>query len=1037
MANPLQQAGAQADKPSKFAPIYTNQFWSGLWTNRSLLRDAATPFLIGKFYSGSRYESMVSGQNVEISQRLTAIRRPGNSVYNSNTFDPIDDFYAFHVFDTTSSTPVESIRIIADSPTAVYDITGGTQTVIFAKPGNAGQTFFQAVGNTLYMGNGVNQNKWTWYPNWIASNGYAVGTIITDSNGNLQQLVGASNCSISNVAIANNLLTLSVSGASLANGETFLLGGLTTATALNGQFITLLSSSSSILTATVDIQTYSSAPDNGTVYLISPFAAGVTGSSAPNWGTNIGDTTTDASALWLNKGPAVEDWGIVAPTSAPAVANVPNSGSFNAWVASTFYNPSLLMYDGVNLQLLTGAGTTNATVPVFSTVSGGTTTDGSATWTAQTGSGGHTAARQTNHSYVVGDFIRVAVTQTIKTPIINKDIQPGKSPVVGYTTEVVTTGTYFYKCTTAGGSNSSATGNLQWPAGLGATLQEPNESLVWTNVGPNITRIAGTTSAVAAIAGSTKVSLTTEIDDASGAGGGTGLFQNVTIAGLSGAAAPTWKTALGQTTADGSAVWSNGGPATAPNLSPWLYGYAFKNSVTGHVSSMSPASSAIILSASSYISVSGSGDPNFRTDGVDTIEIYRTTQGQSTFFYVNDIPAPLGGQPFSWIDTNPDPGIIINITTGLPDYVNSPLSTMNIFIEADVTGVNSPPPAGFLPQAYHLNRIFGNVSELVNYSSAPGASIGVGPESFPPIQFWQMSATATKLWPSTLGLMVFCVEGVFVSPGIDSNGLPLDPVPLLEDVGLLSANYFTVNGSTPTIYTSDQQTLTLDPSSGLSRIGFPIEDTLAATFTSTGGYMTWHTSGPDQALYIADGSTGWYRCAPVPAPESTGNTWSPKANIVGGVKCVKSIEVAPGIKRLLSGPAVSGPILQRDYTTYQDGGSSYPANFVVGNIVLAQPSQLAQVAYITTEAVAVGSRPAISVLIDEISGVFESIEQRENDPPGFPASLSLYADRWYFDQLQHTAQMRSMQVNFSWPAENAANELLTYTIVGQLLIEED
>ena len=41
MANLLQQAGASSE-PTSFAPLHTNRIFTGLWTNRNLLLDAAT-----------------------------------------------------------------------------------------------------------------------------------------------------------------------------------------------------------------------------------------------------------------------------------------------------------------------------------------------------------------------------------------------------------------------------------------------------------------------------------------------------------------------------------------------------------------------------------------------------------------------------------------------------------------------------------------------------------------------------------------------------------------------------------------------------------------------------------------------------------------------------------------------------------------------------------------------------------------------------------------------------------------------------------
>ena len=77
MAGPLQQAGAVSE-PSEYATLAMDRHITGLWTQRSLLRDADVPYLYGKFYGASRYDSLLDGLNREISARLTNIRRPGS-----------------------------------------------------------------------------------------------------------------------------------------------------------------------------------------------------------------------------------------------------------------------------------------------------------------------------------------------------------------------------------------------------------------------------------------------------------------------------------------------------------------------------------------------------------------------------------------------------------------------------------------------------------------------------------------------------------------------------------------------------------------------------------------------------------------------------------------------------------------------------------------------------------------------------------------------------------------------------------------------
>src|SRR5947209_18192809 len=158
--------------------------------------------------------------------------------------------------------------------------------------------------------------------------------------------------------------------------------------------------------------------------------------------------------------------------------------------------------------------------------------------------------------------------------------------------------------------------------------------------------------------------------------------------------------------------------------------------------------------------------------------------------------------------------------------------------------------------------------------------------------------------------------------------------------------------------------------------------------------------------------------------------WSPQAVITGGCSGVQSVEVSPGSHKLLVGPASSGQILKRDLSTNTDNGATYAHNAIVGSIVMAQPGQLAELAFITLDGIRTGTRPTIGVLLGEISGAFEVLTQNCQDPPNLPASATLYADRYYLAQNSAPPLCRHLQIMFSYAAEDAANELLTYTIFG-------
>src|SRR5271165_37615 len=97
MPNNLQLNGAQSQKNTRFAPIFTGRWSSGIWTNRSPLRDANTTRLVEKFY-GPAGDALIAGLNTEVTNRLTLARRPGNSIFDNNEWPTILDFGEFHLF---------------------------------------------------------------------------------------------------------------------------------------------------------------------------------------------------------------------------------------------------------------------------------------------------------------------------------------------------------------------------------------------------------------------------------------------------------------------------------------------------------------------------------------------------------------------------------------------------------------------------------------------------------------------------------------------------------------------------------------------------------------------------------------------------------------------------------------------------------------------------------------------------------------------------------------------------------------------------
>lgn len=507
--------------------------------------------------------------------------------------------------------------------------------------------------------------------------------------------------------------------------------------------------------------------------------------------------------------------------------------------------------------------------------------------------------------------------------------------------------------------------------------------------------------------------------------------------GVSGTTIPTFATGLNQLTNDNpNLIWINKGPASAPapgTISAFNGGYqyaiALVNSATNTVSNATQLSvttgnfiGAAGVSISGGLPALASIDPQS-----DYVAIFRTTDGFTTPFLI-----PGTGNSI----------YTIPLSTYIQDGYNDTASDteLNNLIQAAVNGENTPPANGAKNLTYHLSRIFFSIGNTVYWTSGPDTPVGNGVEGVAPSNTQVFPSLVTRVVPTTVGAFVFTVSDIYIIVGQGTTTSPIQPAyPYLKGIGLLNYNALEINGSDIGFYSSDKRFIVLNPSSGPSNIGFFISDKLqASSWNGSNVYVTWHASGEDNAWFVADGSTGWYRVSPTPAPEQ-GITWSPFATIVGGAKAVQSIETSPGVHKLLVGPTGTGSILNRDLTNWRDGTSTYTWFATVGSHVLASPGQLAEVAFLATDCVATGTRPSISVLLNEAfpyyTGPFEALNFPSPDPPQLTESKSIYGQRFYLSESGQPAVCRSMQWKIEFPAENFQNELLSATLFGAILVE--
>ena len=151
MPSAFDAVGAQEKNPSRGKPIHIARMETGLFTNRSPIHDPAA-FVISKFYGGY-VDALIDGSNMEVSNALTLIRRPGLSEWSSVTVpDQVNWFYDWRTLDC-------GVKVVVDTTTSTYLQTATTQTQIFTKSAGAGQGYYQGVADTLYYGDGIDLQK--------------------------------------------------------------------------------------------------------------------------------------------------------------------------------------------------------------------------------------------------------------------------------------------------------------------------------------------------------------------------------------------------------------------------------------------------------------------------------------------------------------------------------------------------------------------------------------------------------------------------------------------------------------------------------------------------------------------------------------------------------------------------------------------------------------------------------------------------------------------------------------------------------------
>jgi hypothetical protein len=1032
MTGLFEGAGAQPKNPSRGKPITPAlRFETGIFTNRSPLHDPSS-WIYSHFYQGYQ-DTLIDGLNMEISNQLTLVRRPGLSQWSTIPVPTQPNwFYNWNTLD-------QGVKVVVDTASASFLQTAGTQTQIFGKTVGAGQGYYQGVADTLYSGDGVDLQKyilpagtvWNWgiatptvaptltiTPSASASTVWAASTVfptmgmIVDSNGNIQQLIsvnatGTNSTQLGTTGNGNPAWNQIPQGTTTDNGWNWTNWGPIG----TWQAHKVYNDASTGGSLTQPCIIYDATTKCCFIVGNSPTGPGTSGGTKPNFssasGSSVQDNPGGPGLTWFNIGLPLP-W--IGSHSYNAIGGGRNSNTGSAVEPQSLVNGlpvNQTIFWQVNNTGLTQTSSASGINPPWSTLTGGLTTDNQLIW-LNLGS----SVRQTNHSYTPW-----TANQTVFSAIVDKN------------------NNYQVCITATGASSAQATTSINWSTGYGQ--QTSDGGVTWMCVGPKMSWAANTQWFLPAAGwfppgGSVTFGGAVIVDSNNN-------IQAVIQSGKSSTVAPTWATTpVGTTTNDNAAKWILIGPASTVGFS-WAtsvtYAYSYTSRTTtdtynstappdwpaplgapigagsGHVSTASPLTKLTGANpgATVTLTIPRSTDPQ-----VDTITIWKTLDGGSTLFFLTEVPNPPAATP----------------TQTVVD--SQPFTVVNQLIPAPINGSNNPPPAGFLPMAYHFERIWGAVGNFVYCSGGGDVLTGNPNESFDPQDFFQFPSPVTKIVPTATGILVFLTNNVYAILG----GPVFDtffPSPMVPGVGLLHYNALDVHGGVIYLFTADNQFISFDPSGGAQRMGGPIADKLQF-FNSNNTFVTVHESGNDNCIIVADGATGWYRLNPSQFPNGS-QVWSPFAAITGGAGAVLSIEVSQGVHRLLvGGVGNNANILQRDFTTFRDNGTPYTCFGTIGSLVLAQPGQIAGVTFANVRCVRTGTAPTVSFLLNEISGAFTTFPQAQAYPwqiygqTGQPSSL--YSNAYYFRAAGVPALCEHLQIKVAFPAENFQNEVLTMSLFG-------
>lgn len=454
----------------------------------------------------------------------------------------------------------------------------------------------------------------------------------------------------------------------------------------------------------------------------------------------------------------------------------------------------------------------------------------------------------------------------------------------------------------------------------------------------------------------------------------------------------------------------------------YQYVQCFGNAYSGHISSPTPPAPETIIvntgvpgvqpqNQTVLITATISPDPQ-----VTDIHIFRSTDG--------------GGEPFFELPNSPipnKPDTAGGTTATLRDTAQDwQLQVANI---APQPHFNDPPPQGALDPVWFSGRLWMHKKNLLYFSSGPDITMGNPEESwFPEYVFEIPGAEIIRKFAIPNGMLVFSVDDIFLVRGTSTAAFTVTD--FMRDIGIRTWTAGDSDGTNVYVYSTDKQTLLIN-ANGLTSVSQNIADRIQAVDPTLAYVSIFRYTAQQNWLFVGDGSTFIY-------PFNVEmQCWGLPAAPVNGAGAIATVETQPGVFQFWRArPAVGSLVSFRDTSSFRDEGFAYPCFVIFGAIPTADFLTLSQIRDVVLSTIPTASERFLSVLANEITPLqdkqYQLLQISSSEPPELSAtpSLSYRADRytWMSAPLPQFTNILFLRLDFS--ADDNPDELLAWTLAG-------